>query len=76
MDLNIETYLLSLPEDVTEINVDNQNLDYLPSLARFKKLDRQDKINKLNTKINKLITKINTSFTNNITPDTHTMKFY
>ena len=43
---------------------------------RFKKLDRQDDINKLNTKINKLITKINTSFTNNITPDTNTMIFY
>lgn len=37
---SIETYLLSLPEDVTEINVGNRNLEYLPSLARFKKLDR------------------------------------
>ena len=43
---------------------------------RFKKLDRQDEINKLNTKINNLITKINKSFTNNITPDTNTMIFY
>ena len=43
---------------------------------RFKKLDRQDKINKLNTKINKLLTKIYTSYDNNITPDTNTMKFY
>ncbi len=43
---------------------------------RFKKLDRQEKINKLNTKINKLLIKIYTSYDNNITPDTNTMKFY
>ena len=62
--------------DTTEITLELNDGYEKMNEYRFKKLDRQDKINKLNTKINNLITKINKSFTNNITPDTNTMIFY
>ena len=39
MRYDIETYLNSLPEDITKINVSNSNLEYIPSLSRFKNLE-------------------------------------
>ena len=39
MRYDIETYLNSLPEDITKINVSNSNLEYIPSLLRFKNLE-------------------------------------
>ncbi len=37
-EFNIEKYLDSLPEDITELNVSGKNLTYLPDLSRFKNL--------------------------------------
>jgi len=36
---NVEKYLDSLPDDVEKIDVSFRNLDYLPNLSRFKKLE-------------------------------------
>ena len=38
MSFDIETYLNSLPDDTTKIDVSGRNLTYLPDLYRFKKL--------------------------------------
>jgi Leucine-rich repeat (LRR) protein len=38
MEFNIEDYLNSLPLDITEIDVSNKGLTYLPDLSRFKQL--------------------------------------
>ncbi len=72
-----EKFDTTIPQlDTTEIKLQINDGYNKMNEHRFKKLDRQDKINKLNTKINKLLTKIYTSYDNNITPDTNTMKFY
>ena len=39
MTFHIETYLNSLPYDIKSIDVSEQNLNYLPSLSRFKNLE-------------------------------------
>ena len=39
MEFNIESYLNSLPEDTTTINISCKNLPYIPSLSRFKNLE-------------------------------------
>ena len=38
MLFDIETYLNSLPDDTTEIDVSTKGLTYLPDLSRFKNL--------------------------------------
>jgi hypothetical protein len=35
---NIEEYFKSLPDDIEEININNRNLNYIPTLERFKRL--------------------------------------
>jgi len=40
MTFNIETYLISLPEDIEEINIPYKKLKYIPNLLRFKNLKR------------------------------------
>lgn len=39
MTFNIESYLNSLPDDIKSIDVSEHNLNYLPSLSRFKNLE-------------------------------------
>ena len=39
MTFNIKSYLNSLPRDIKSIYVSEQNLNYLPSLSRFKNLE-------------------------------------
>jgi len=39
-EFNIEDYLNSLPDHVNVINIPHKNLNYLPDLSRFKKLER------------------------------------
>jgi len=40
IEFNIEKYLDSLPDDVDTIDVSSKNLNYLPNLSRFKKLEK------------------------------------
>lgn len=42
MDMNTINYLNTLPDDITEINISNRNLNELPDLSRFKNLSYLD----------------------------------
>jgi hypothetical protein len=40
MEFNIENYLNLLHETIEKINIENKNLNYIPSLIRFKNLKK------------------------------------
>ena len=39
MTTEIETYLNSLSEDISIIDISSKNIDYIPDLTRFKNLE-------------------------------------